>query len=43
MFAKLAQTWAETVAYLDPSFEAMIRSQLRFAEEGYEKLSGVQR
>ena len=30
-------------AYLDPSFEAMIRCQLRFAEEGYEKLSGVQR
>jgi hypothetical protein len=31
------------LAYLDPSFEAMIRCQLRFAEEGYEKLSGVQR
>ncbi|CAD6571659.1 MAG: hypothetical protein TREMPRED_000341 [Tremellales sp. Tagirdzhanova-0007] len=31
------------VPYLDPSFEAMIRCQLRFAEEGYEKLSGVQR
>ena len=30
-------------AYLDPSFEAMIRCQLGFAEEGYEKLSGVQR
>ena len=30
-------------AYLDPSFEAMIRCQLKFAEEGYEKLSGVQR
>ncbi|WVQ69828.1 hypothetical protein V866_008081 [Kwoniella sp. B9012] len=31
------------IPYLDPSFEAMIRCQLRFAEEGYEKLSGVQR
>lgn len=31
------------VAYLDPSFEAMVRCQLRFAEEGYEKMSGVQR
>jgi len=31
------------IPYLDPSFEAMIRAQLRFAEEGYEKLSGVQR
>ncbi|KAK1925076.1 hypothetical protein DB88DRAFT_487833 [Papiliotrema laurentii] len=31
------------IPYLDPSFEAMVRSQLRFAEEGYEKLSGVQR
>lgn len=30
-------------AYLDPSFEALVRCQLRFAEEGYEKLSGVQR
>jgi len=31
------------IPYLDPSFEAMVRCQLRFAEEGYEKLSGVQR
>ncbi|WWC89803.1 uncharacterized protein L201_004729 [Kwoniella dendrophila CBS 6074] len=31
------------IPYLDPSFEAMIRCQLRFAEEGYDKLSGVQR
>ncbi|ORX33787.1 hypothetical protein BD324DRAFT_683973 [Kockovaella imperatae] len=31
------------IPYLDPSFEAMIRCQMRFAEEGYEKLSGVQR
>ena len=31
------------VPYFDPSFEAMIRMQAKFAEEGYEKLSGVQR
>jgi len=31
------------VPYFDPSFEAMIRMQCKFAEEGYEKLSGVQR
>lgn len=29
--------------YYDPSFEAMIRLQCKFAEEGYEKLGGVQR
>ncbi|ODN83443.1 hypothetical protein L202_01583 [Cryptococcus amylolentus CBS 6039] len=31
------------VPFLDPSFEAMIRCQLNFATEGYERLSGVQR
>lgn len=31
------------IPYLDPSFEAMIRMQAKFAEEGYEKLGGVQR
>jgi len=31
------------VPYFDPSFEAMIRLQSKFAEEGYEKLGGVQR
>ncbi|KAK0548570.1 BAR adaptor protein Hob3 [Tilletia horrida] len=31
------------IPYLDPSFEAMVRMQTRFAEEGYEKLGGVQR
>jgi len=31
------------VPYFDPSFEAMIRMQCKFAEEGYEKMSGVQR
>lgn len=34
---------ADSAAYLDPSFEAMVRCQLSFAQEGYEKLSGVQR
>lgn len=33
----------DSSAYLDPSFEAMVRCQLRFAEEGYDKLAGVQR
>lgn len=31
------------IPYLDPSFEAMIRIQAKFAEDGYEKLGGVQR
>ncbi|ORY28312.1 hypothetical protein BCR39DRAFT_535441 [Naematelia encephala] len=33
----------QRIPYLGPSFEAMIKIQLRFAQEGYEKLSGVQR
>jgi len=31
------------IDYYDPSFEAMIRMQHRFAKEGYEGLGGVQR
>lgn len=31
------------IPYLDPSFEAMVRMQASFAEEGYEKMGGVQR
>jgi amphiphysin len=31
------------IPYFNPSFEAMVRMQRRFAEEGYEKLGGVQR
>lgn len=31
------------VPYFDPSFEAMVRLQCKFAEDGYEKLGGVQR
>lgn len=38
-----AYTILPVSAYLDPSFEAMVRCQLKFAEEGYSKLAGVQR
>jgi hypothetical protein len=31
------------IPYLDPSFECMVRMQQQFAQEGYEKLGGVQR
>ncbi|TIB61684.1 hypothetical protein E3P78_02629 [Wallemia ichthyophaga] len=31
------------IPYLDPSFEAMVRLQSKFSQEGYEKLGGVQR
>ena len=31
------------IPYLDPSFEAMVRLQAKFSQEGYEKLGGVQR
>jgi len=31
------------IPFFDPSFEAMIRMQCKFAEEGYEKMGGVQR
>ena len=41
--AARSNTTVRDIAYLDPSFEAMVRCQLRFAEEGYAKLSGVQR
>lgn len=30
------------IPYLDPSFEAMVKIQLRFCEEGYETLTNVQ-
>ncbi|KAJ7682705.1 hypothetical protein DFH06DRAFT_1278238 [Mycena polygramma] len=40
---ELPQLMDLRVPYFDPSFEAMIRMQSKFAEEGYEKLSGVQR
>lgn len=43
LIAEIPQLLDLRVPYFDPSFEAMIRMQSKFAEEGYEKLSGVQR
>jgi BAR domain len=43
LIAEIPQLLDLRVPYFDPSFEAMIRMQAKFAEEGYEKLSGVQR
>ncbi|TFL03111.1 hypothetical protein BDV98DRAFT_565418 [Pterulicium gracile] len=43
LVTELPQFMDLRVPYFDPSFEAMIRMQAKFAEEGYEKLSGVQR
>jgi len=40
---ELPQLMDLRIPYFDPSFEAMIRMQCKFAEEGYEKLGGVQR
>ncbi|KAG9050242.1 hypothetical protein FS837_006914 [Tulasnella sp. UAMH 9824] len=43
LIAELPQLLDLRIPYFDPSFEAMIRMQVKFAEEGYEKLGGVQR
>ena len=43
LIAELPQLLDLRVPFFDPSFEAMIRIQSKFAEEGYEKMSGVQR
>ncbi|KAH8814562.1 hypothetical protein DL96DRAFT_1624142 [Flagelloscypha sp. PMI_526] len=43
LIAELPQLLELRVPYFDPSFEAMIRMQSKFAEEGYEKMSQVQR
>lgn len=43
LIAELPQLLDLRVPFFDPSFEAMIRMQAKVAEEGYEKLSGVQR
>lgn len=43
LISELPQLLELRVPYFDPSFEAMIRMQCKFAEEGYEKMSGVQR
>ena len=40
---ELPQLHSLRVPYLNPSFEAMIKMQAKFAEEGYEKMGGVQR
>ena len=43
LISEIPQLLELRVPYFDPSFEAMIRMQCKFAEEGYEKLGGVQR
>lgn len=43
LMEELPQLLDLRIPYLNPSFEAMVRMQARFAEEGYEKLGGVQR
>ena len=43
LITELPQLLDLRVPFFDPSFEAMIRMQCKFAEEGYEKLGGVQR
>ena len=43
LISELPQLLDLRIPYFDPSFEAMIRIQCKFAEEGYEKLGGVQR
>lgn len=43
LIAELPQLLDLRIPFFDPSFEAMIRIQSKFAEEGYEKMSGVQR
>ncbi|KAH0828004.1 hypothetical protein J3R83DRAFT_3651 [Lanmaoa asiatica] len=43
LIAELPQLLHLRVPYFDPSFEAMIRMQCKFAEDGYEKMSAVQR
>ena len=43
LIAELPQMLDLRVPYFDPSFEAMIRMQCKFAEDGYENMSAVQR
>ncbi|KAF8134507.1 hypothetical protein EV363DRAFT_896022 [Boletus edulis] len=43
LIAELPQLLDLRVPYFDPSFEAMIRMQCKFAEDGYEKMGTVQR
>jgi hypothetical protein len=43
LISELPQLLDLRIPFFDPSFEAMIRIQCKFAEEGYEKMGGVQR
>lgn len=43
LISEIPQLLDLRIPYFDPSFEAMIRMQCKFAEEGYEKMGGVQR
>lgn len=43
LMEELPQLIELRIPYLDPSFEAMIRMQASFSEEGYEKLGATQR
>jgi len=43
LISELPQLMDLRIPFFDPSFEAMIRMQCKFAEEGYDKLGGVQR
>ncbi|KAH7107984.1 BAR-domain-containing protein [Auriculariales sp. MPI-PUGE-AT-0066] len=43
ILTELPQLMDLRVPFFDPTFEAMIRMQCKFAEEGYEKMGGVQR
>lgn len=43
LMTELPQLVDMRVPYLDPSLEMMIRIQIKFAQEGYEQLGGVQR
>jgi len=43
LISELPQLLDLRIPYFDPSFESMIRMQVKFAEEGYEKLGAVQR
>ncbi|KAG8925244.1 hypothetical protein FRC02_009814 [Tulasnella sp. 418] len=43
LISELPELLALRIPYFDPSFEAMIRMQVKFAEEGYQKLGAVQR
>jgi amphiphysin len=43
LISDLPQLLDLRVPFFDPSFEAMIRMQSKFAEEGYQKLTGIQR